>query len=183
MLEEADATVLVARLAISQSIPLTDLVSGRRIDGIDLQSGDVVLLSRRVRTCVDVFLCNTTQQTMASQNGPWIVGRTPSDLTRPPKYIAAAGRQYFVSAGAQQRGTFYVCVDVNAPLRPVLSRPTFRDGVEEGVYVRTLVQIDGGVRSSRLAPPTTLEDDQASKEYIESLKLNAVRLGTPVGCR
>ena len=155
--DAADQPPMMVRVALRASVLLGELLPGRTVDGVLLQQGDAVLL---------------TQQTLSSENGAWLVG---SQAVRPAGYLNAPGRQFFVTDGTEQRGTMYVCTHAgtNTEFMPMLSRPELRDQTEEQMFVKGLVQGNGGVRASRICAPTTADDDTATKEYMEQLSLRA----------
>jgi hypothetical protein len=154
----------MVRVGVMEPTLLSDVVSGREFDGTALQKGDLVLL---------------TQQANTSENGVWVVGGVAAEIKRPTSYMNAPGRQFFVTGGQKHRGTLYVCtsIGVTTEIKPIQSRPTLRDTMEERAYTKNLVQSDGGVRAARLGAPTTVDDDVANKGYIESLRIRATTLG------
>ena len=58
----------------------------------------------------------------------------------------------------------------------MLFRPDVRDKNEEQVFTKELIGAQQGIHATRLAPPTTTEDDAATKQYVESLGLTAATL-------
>ena len=166
LLDAADAPTMMVRVTAVQSVVLSELIGGKDIDGVVLQKGDYVLL---------------TQQTSSSENGVWVVGATAAETRRPNGYLNATGRQFYTTDGKTRRGTMFVCdlLGSATEIRPGLSRPVMRDAQEEQTFVKGLVQAYGGVRASRLAPPTTTEDDTVTKAYIEGLSIRAASVSEP----
>ena len=155
--EAADSPTMMVRVVSLEPIMLSELVSSKVIDGITLQSGDYVLL---------------IQQTEVMENGVWIMGTNPSDLKRPPSYLNAPGRQFYITSGTANRGTLFVCTASGAStqIRPALSRPTLRDVREEQSYIGSL-----DVSARRLAPGTDTKatDDEWNRNYVDSLNVHA----------
>ena len=155
--EAADSPTMMVRVVSLEPIMLSELVSSKVIDGITLQSGDYVLL---------------IQQTEVMENGVWIMGTNPSDLKRPPSYLNAPGRQFYITSGTANRGTLFVCTASGAStqIRPALSRPTLRDVREEQSYIGSL-----DISARRLAPGTDTKatDDEWNRNYVDSLNVHA----------
>jgi hypothetical protein len=177
LVDAADSPAMMVRTAAVQPCILTEILPGKVVDGCILAAGDYVLLTVPLSTCVD---SNTlaTQQSIAADNGVWVVGPTAPDLKRPVKYLNAPGRQYYVTAGDTQKGTLYLCTAIGAAqeIKPITSRPALRNTAEEQEYIKALVQSDGGIRATRLSGPTTASDDRVTKDYIQSLRLQACTL-------
>jgi hypothetical protein len=120
----SSAPPMVVRLAAVEAVNIAQqLVPGAILDGETLAAGDTVLLTR---------------QAVPTQNGPWLVG----DRTRPPGFVNAAGRQFYVAGGTARRGTLYLCTaaagGAGVALQPVLARPALRDALEERGYTSDL---------------------------------------------
>ena len=77
--------------------------------------------------------------------------------------------------------TLLVCVSStdSIDIRPMVSRPVFRNTAEEQAFIEGIIQPTAATHATRLSGPTTAEDDAATRSYLNGLGLQASVIGPP----